>query len=177
MGQWILWMGSLVPQMQAHTCCQGTDIYIYVFVDSDAGEAITDCVCGFGACYSAALIPDFSCTLWSHQSHWLLDSVPDEQSDLSCPWNSWCCVMYSAVDSFFRSMNFNNFFLPSLQQSFTLCLCTAGYYSSYYLSELQSPHVLWRNKAMRHSQRWKQRRECQFPPIGSEDSFDTAGED
>lgn len=39
--------------------------------------------------------------MWSHSSHWLLDSVPDEQSDLSCPWKSRCCVMYSEVDSLF----------------------------------------------------------------------------
>lgn len=36
--------------------------------------------------------------------------MPDEQSDLSYPWNSWCCVMYSAVESFSHPMNFNNFF-------------------------------------------------------------------
>lgn len=152
----------------------------YTYVDNDAVmEAFTYCVYGFGACLSAALIPDFSCTMWSQQSHWLLDSVPDEQPDLSCPWNSWRSVIYSAVDSFFHSMNFNNFFSPlcSSTESFALCLCTAGYYSSYYLLEHQSPHVLWRNKAVTHSQRWKQRRECHFPPIGSEDSFIPAGED
>lgn len=77
-------------------------------------------------------------------------------------------------------MNFNIFFPPSSlyrrADFFALYLCTAGYYSSYYLSELQSPHVLWRNKAARHSQKWKQQRECQFPPIGSEGSFFSCGQ-
>lgn len=33
MGQWLVWMGLLVPQIQAHACCQGT------CVDVDAGKA------------------------------------------------------------------------------------------------------------------------------------------
>lgn len=71
-------------------------------------------------CHSAALILKFPLTMWSRQSHCLLDGELHEQSDLSCPWNSWCCVMYSAVDSFFHSMNFNNFFssLCAVAQSF-----------------------------------------------------------
>lgn len=101
-------------------------------------------------------------------SHRLLDTVPDEQPDLCCPWNSWCCVMYSAVDSFPHRMNFNYFFSPFCRDtdSFARCLCTAGYYSSYYLSELQSLHVPRRNKAERHSQRWKEQREYQFSALG-----------
>lgn len=122
------------------------DRYVYT-CGQWCSEAITDCVYGFGVNYSAALIPNFSCAMWSHPFLWLLDGVPDEQSDLSCPWNSRCCVMYSEVDSFFCPMNFNNFSPPLCIESFTLCLCSAGYYSSYYLSQLQSPHVLWRNKA------------------------------
>lgn len=104
---------------QAHTCCQGT-CRLCVCVDSDERKWCTqDCMCGFGAWHSAALNPNFSCTTWSHSPNRLLDSVPDEQSDLCCPWKSWCCVMYSAVDSFFRRMNFNVFF-PLLPSTFPL---------------------------------------------------------
>lgn len=91
-----------------------------VCVDSDERKWCTqDCMCGFGAWHSAALNPNFSCTTWSHSPNRLLDSVPDEQSDLCCPWKSWCCVMYSAVDSFFHRMNFNVFF-PLLPSTFPL---------------------------------------------------------
>lgn len=102
-------------------------------------EAITDCVHGFGIFYSAALIPDFSRTVWSHPSHWLLDIVPDKQSDLSCPWNSWCCVMYSAVDSFFCPMNFNNFFFPSLQKHWVFHSVSLHCWILFFLLPFRSP--------------------------------------
>lgn len=90
------------------------------------------------------------------------------------------CNVFCSWFLFFVLWILTTFFFHPLcrsTESFTLCLRTAGYYSSYYLSELQSPHVPWRNKAARRSQRWEQRRECQFPAIGSEDSFFPAGED
>lgn len=57
--------------------------------------------------------PWFSSVLCSHRSHWLLDDMPEEQSDLSCPWTAGCCVIYSGGDLFPQPMNFNIFF-PSL---------------------------------------------------------------
>lgn len=47
--------------------------------------------------------PPFSDTISSQQLHPPPDNEPDRQADLWCPWNSWCCVMYSAVDSIFKN--------------------------------------------------------------------------
>lgn len=84
-------------------------------------EAITDYVYGSGACNSAALMPDFLCTM--------VPQVPLTARQCArqagwpfCPWNSWCFVMYSAVDSFFRPMNFNNFFLSLLKHWVFPCM-------------------------------------------------------
>lgn len=60
MGQWLLWMGSLVPQIQAPHAVRGL---VYICVDSDAGKPSQIGLYGFGACHSAALILDFSCTM------------------------------------------------------------------------------------------------------------------
>ncbi len=115
MGQWLLWKGSLVPQIQAHTCCQGTHLYI---CGQWCREAITDCVYGFAACHSEALIPDFSCTMSSQQSHWLLVIVPDEAA---WPFLSleqlMLCNVFCSWFLFFRPMNFNNFFFHPLCRS------------------------------------------------------------
>lgn len=81
--------------------------------------------------------PWFSSVLCSHRSHWLLDDMPEEQSDLSCPWTAWCCVIYSGGDLFPQPMNFNIFFPPfqQSQRALRLCLCSAGFDPSHYLTE------------------------------------------
>lgn len=112
--------------------------------------------------------PPFSDTISSQQLHPLPDSEPDIQADLWCPWNSWCCVMYSAVDSIYSPCIFKQLFSFSICCLFPLCLRHYWYYSCYYLSQLQSLQVLWRNNAEWLRQRREHCSECKFLPIHSE---------
>lgn len=107
--------------------------------------------------------------LWLKNPIFSFRMCPDDHCDLFCPCSYWCYIMYSAVDSphpflFVDLWMLTSFFLLSAESlSFTPCLLTAGYYSPYYLSEVQSWHVL--NKAGRCTHEWRQCRESQFSQI------------
>lgn len=116
--------------------------------------------------FCSDIIPDVTSAMCLQQSHWLLDRVPEEQSDLSRPWNSWCCVIYSGADFFPHPMNFN-IFLPLFSGTKEAITCVSA------LQDVIPPITLQHSnhhmscggekKIPRHHQRWKQQTECWFP--------------
>ena len=130
-------------------------MYVCTLCGQWCSEATTD---GFGVFHSAALIPNFFLVVppvpltaapqCARRAVWPFLSL--EQATLRNVFCSWFLFLVLWILTTPPPPR-----LCGITGSFAPCLCTTGYYSSYYLSEVQSPHVLWRNKAARHSQRWK----------------------